>query len=85
MNVDFTPEQQQVVQQAIQSGRIRRPEEAAREAFSLWVQRERAKINRPPFDQTKARAAVARIRELRKGNLLPEGVTIRDLINEGRA
>ena len=85
MNVDFTPEQQQVVQQAIQSGRIRRPEEATQEAFSLWVQREQAQINRPPFDQTKAQAAVAHIRELRKGNLLPEGVTIRDLINEGRA
>jgi hypothetical protein len=85
MNVDFTPEQQQVVQQAIQSGRIRRPEEAAQEAFSLWVERERTQAKRPPFDPRKAQATVARIRELRKGNLLPEGVTIRDLINEGRA
>lgn len=32
-----------------------------------------------------AQAAVARILELRKGNLLPEGVSIRDLIHEGRA
>jgi plasmid stability protein len=29
--------------------------------------------------------AAERIRELRKGNILPEGVTIRDLIDEGRA
>jgi hypothetical protein len=29
--------------------------------------------------------AAARIRELRKGNLLPPGVTIKDLINHGRA
>jgi hypothetical protein len=29
--------------------------------------------------------AVARILELRKGNRLPEGVTIKDLINYGRA
>ncbi len=29
--------------------------------------------------------AAAHIRELRKGNTLPDGVTIHDLINEGRA
>jgi hypothetical protein len=29
--------------------------------------------------------AAARIRELRKGNLLPEGMTIRAMIEEGRA
>jgi hypothetical protein len=29
--------------------------------------------------------AVARILELRKGNVLPEGVTIRDLMTHGRA
>jgi hypothetical protein len=29
--------------------------------------------------------AVAHIRELRNGNRLPAGVTIKDLINEGRA
>ena len=29
--------------------------------------------------------AAAHIRELRKGNFLPDGVTIYDLINEGRA
>jgi hypothetical protein len=33
MNVDFTPDQQPLVQQAIESGRIRHPEDAAREAF----------------------------------------------------
>jgi predicted DNA-binding protein len=32
----------------------------------------------------KGLAAAAQIRELRKGNILPEGVTIRDLITEGR-
>jgi hypothetical protein len=32
-----------------------------------------------------AAEAVAHILEARKGNLLPPGVTIRDLINEGRA
>jgi hypothetical protein len=33
--------------------------------------------------RTKAEA-VAHMREARKGNRLPEGVTIRDLINKGR-
>ena len=33
----------------------------------------------------KGHAAAAQIRELRKGNILPEGVTIDDLISEGRA
>jgi hypothetical protein len=35
-------------------------------------------------DKRSERAA-ERIRELRKGNILPEGVTVRDLIDEGRA
>ena len=36
-------------------------------------------------DAANGLAAAAQIRKLRKGTLLPEGVTIRDLINEGRA
>jgi len=34
---------------------------------------------------TQAQDAVACILEMRKGNMLPEGVTISDLIHEGRA
>jgi hypothetical protein len=83
MNVDFTPEQQPIVRQAIESGRIHRAEDAAREAFSLWVERERAKSARPR-NTAAAQAAADRIRELRKGNVLPEGVTIRDMIEAGR-
>ncbi len=41
MQVDFTPEQSALVQQAIDSGRLRRPEDAAQEAFSLRAERER--------------------------------------------
>jgi Arc/MetJ-type ribon-helix-helix transcriptional regulator len=83
MNVEFTPEQQMFVRLAIESGRFDRPEDAAQEAFSLWVEHERAKSRRLS-SQENAQAAAARIRELRKGNFLPEGVTIRDLIEEGR-
>ena len=82
--MDLTPEQQTFVRRAIQSGRIHRPEEAAQEAFSLWVERERAQGKRKT-DTAKAQEAAARILQLREGNLLPEGVTIQDLINEGRA
>jgi hypothetical protein len=61
---------------------ISRPEDAAQEVFSLWLDRERAKA--PPRDTAKAQAAADRIRELRKGNHLPEGVTIRDMIEARR-
>jgi hypothetical protein len=37
------------------------------------------------FSVERSRSAADRIRELRKGNVLPEGITIRDLIDEGRA
>ncbi len=82
MNVDLTPEQQRFVQQAIASGRIHRPEDAAQEALSLWVERERAKAR--TRDAARAQAAADRIRELRQGNRLPEGVTLRDMTEAGR-
>ncbi len=84
MNVDFTAEQQPFVQHAIESGRIHRPEDAVEEALSLWVERERQRSEQPRATLSKTQAA-ARILELRKGNFLPPGVTIEDLINEGRA
>jgi prevent-host-death family protein len=37
-----------------------------------------------PSRAEKVAAAVARIRSIRKGVRLPEGVTVRDLIDEGR-
>ena len=42
-----------------------------------------ADIRRPTFDKERARAAADRIRELRKGVTLG-GLTIRELIDEGR-
>lgn len=55
-----------------------------REAVALWAERQAGHEapQRPPH--TPAEAA-ARILELRKGNMLPAGATIRDLINHGRA
>lgn len=41
MEVDLTPDQNAFVRQAIEAGRLHRPEEAVREALSLWEERER--------------------------------------------
>jgi putative addiction module CopG family antidote len=44
MEVELTPEQQAFVRQAIETGRLHRPEEAVREALSLWEERERSRV-----------------------------------------
>ena len=49
------------------------------EAFAAWETRD----NKPRFDKEKALAAAARIRELCQGVSLG-GLTIKDLVNEGR-
>ncbi len=44
MDVQLTPDQESFVRQAIESGRLRRREDAAKEAFSLWEERERTRL-----------------------------------------
>jgi hypothetical protein len=46
--------------------------------------RKRTRHGQEKSRQTQAEAAT-RLRELRKGNVLPDGVTIRDLMTHGRA
>jgi Arc/MetJ-type ribon-helix-helix transcriptional regulator len=41
MRIDLTPEQQDFVRQAIESGRVERAEDAVQAAMTLWVDRER--------------------------------------------
>jgi Arc/MetJ-type ribon-helix-helix transcriptional regulator len=41
MEVDLTPDQTALIRQAIDAGRLGRPEEAVQEALSLWEERER--------------------------------------------
>ena len=41
MEVQLTPEQRAFVRQAIESGRLRREEDAVHEALALWAERER--------------------------------------------
>jgi putative addiction module CopG family antidote len=44
MNVELTPDQRAFVQQAIESGRFSREEEAVAEALALWEERERRRL-----------------------------------------
>jgi hypothetical protein len=55
-----------------------------RDALERYLAGRRAVAEGQPARRTPAEAA-ARMRELRKGNTLPAGVTIRDLIRHGRA
>jgi Arc/MetJ-type ribon-helix-helix transcriptional regulator len=41
--VQLTPDQEAFVRQAIESGRLRREEDALKEALSLWEERERSR------------------------------------------
>lgn len=41
MEVELTRDQQALVRQAIAAGRLHDPQEAAKEAFSLWEERKR--------------------------------------------
>ncbi|MGA8598199.1 MAG: hypothetical protein WB676_26065 [Bryobacteraceae bacterium] len=41
MEVQLTPDQKAFVRQAIENGRLRREEDAVKEALSLWEERER--------------------------------------------
>ena len=44
MEVQLTPDQKSFVRQAIESGRLRREEDAVKEALSLWEERERRRL-----------------------------------------
>jgi predicted transcriptional regulator len=61
----------------------RRADELVQEALAEWEQRQAERQPQRP-KHTPAEAA-ARILELRRGNNLPEGETIKNLINYGRA
>jgi predicted transcriptional regulator len=58
--------------------------ELVQEALTEWEERQ-AKRQAPARPQHTPADAAARIRELRKGNILPAGAAIKDLINYGRA
>ena len=55
MQVDFTPEQEAFVREAIKSGRLSRPEDAVQQALSLWEEEERNRLEiLSAFDESEA-------------------------------
>jgi Arc/MetJ-type ribon-helix-helix transcriptional regulator len=78
MTIDLKPAQEQLVEEALQSGRYQNVDEFLDEALSAW------KHDQPlSFNLQRAQAAAASIRELRVGLTLG-GLTIKELVEEGR-
>jgi hypothetical protein len=82
MTINLKPETEHLVREELQNGHFHSVDE-------MIVEGVHARREGKPFSPEKARKtpaeAVAHIRELRQGNRLPAGVTIKDLLNEGRA
>jgi hypothetical protein len=82
MEIHLAPDQEAHLA-ALAASAGRSMDEIVREAVALWEAHQASRVRSEP-KHTPAEAA-ARIIELRKGNILPEGETIKDLINFGRA
>ena len=82
MAINLKPETERLVQEELQNGRFRSVDEMI--VAGVRARREGILLSREVRRKTPAEA-VARIRELRQGNRLPAGVTVKNLINEGRA
>jgi putative addiction module CopG family antidote len=77
MEVQLTPDQQAFVRQAIESGRLRREEDAVKEALSLWEERERSRAEiLAAVDEAEASLARGEGRSLTQDSMreLAEGV-----------
>jgi len=83
MTINLKPETERLVQEELQNGRFHSVDEMIVEG--VQARREATPLSRGEVRRKTPAEAVAHIRELRRGNRLPAGVTIRDLINEGRA
>jgi len=77
MEVRLTPDQEAFVRQAIESGRLHRPEEAVAEALSLWEKRERMRAEILAAVDA-AEASLAR----GEGRVFRTEQDLRDLANE---
>jgi Arc/MetJ-type ribon-helix-helix transcriptional regulator len=82
MNIELTPKQERILHDALQQGRFHSVDEALDAALRLLSTPTDATVTKPRLTPVEA---AAQIRELRKGNILPEGTTIRAMIEEGRA
>jgi Arc/MetJ-type ribon-helix-helix transcriptional regulator len=81
MTIELNPQQERLLHDAIQQRRFHSVDEALDEALRSIATPAEPVISSLRY--TPAEAA-ERIRELRKGHFLPEGMTIRSLIDEGR-
>ena len=82
MTINLKPETERLVREELQNGHFCSVDEMIVEG--VQARREGKPLSREVRRKTPAEA-VAHIRELRQGNRLPASVTIKDLINEGRA
>jgi hypothetical protein len=82
MTINLKPETERLVQDELQNGHFHSIDEMIVEG--VQSRREGKPLSGGAARKTPAEA-VAHIRELRRGNRLPSGVTIKDLINEDRA
>jgi hypothetical protein len=83
MQINLTAEQEaQLAQIAAHKGKG--ADELAREVLLRGLDVE-AKLIASRSRNSQGQEAVARLLELRRGNMLPANVTIQDLIHEGRA
>jgi hypothetical protein len=79
MTIELKPAQEQLIRDAVDQGRFRSVDEALDRALQS-IAPFTAPVDRPGLAET-----AVRLRELRKGNRLPPGTTLRDLIDYGRA
>jgi Arc/MetJ-type ribon-helix-helix transcriptional regulator len=79
MEVHLTPDQEAFVRQAIEAGRLHRPEDAVQEALSLWEKRERRRAEILASVDL-AEASLAR----GEGRVIATEQDIRDLASEVR-
>ena len=83
MEIHLPPEQEAHLA-ALAASAGRSTDDLVQEAVALWEEQQ-AERRAPRRPQHTPAEAAARILELRKGNILPAGETIKDLINHGRA
>jgi hypothetical protein len=83
MEIRLPPDQEASLA-AVAASTGRSTDELLQEAVALWQKQAQRRRQAPKPKHTPAEAG-ARIRELRKGKILPPGETIKDLISYGRA
>ena len=82
MTIELKPEQERILREALREGRFGTVDEALDTALKSIASP--IAVTTQADHRTPAEAA-ARLRELRRGTVLPPGTTIRSLIEQGRA